>query len=111
MHSSPEVVGDADISSNTGHETHSSFLLALGQHDNDGHIVLPDHPPEVSQSVLQWTLSGYEGIAVMVALGEERNIAVGSLWLRSTHIDEAGIDVVGAFLGSLILENHSSVLI
>ena len=72
MHSSPEVVGDADISSNTGHETHSSLLLALGQHDNDGHIVLPDHPPEVSQSVLQWTLSGYEGIAVVVALGERK---------------------------------------
>ena len=44
--------------------------MALGQHDDDRHVVLPHHPPEVCQRVLEWTLSRDEGIAVVVALQE-----------------------------------------
>ena len=42
--------------------------MAFGEHDDDRDVVFPDHPPEVSQCVLQRTLCGYEGVAVVVAL-------------------------------------------
>ena len=50
--------------------THRPLLMALGQHDDDWHVVLPHHPPEVCQRVLEWALSRDEGIAVVVALQE-----------------------------------------
>ena len=50
--------------------THRPLLMALGQHDDDRHVVLPHHPPEVCQRVLEWALSRDEGIAVVVALQE-----------------------------------------
>ena len=53
-------------------DSHRPLLQAFGEHDNDWHVVLPHHPPEVSQSVLERTLRGDEGIAVVVALQGER---------------------------------------
>ena len=46
--------------------------MAFGEYHDDWYVVFPDHPPEVSQSVLQWTLSRYEGIAIVIALQGRR---------------------------------------
>ena len=45
--------------------------MALGQHDDDRYVVLPHHPPEVCQRVLEWALSRDEGITAVVAMEGE----------------------------------------
>ncbi len=45
-----------------------SFLLQVSNHDNRSRSLLPHHPPEVINRVRDWTLSGYEGIRLVVAL-------------------------------------------
>ena len=62
--------------SNKGHHVinHStddiylSTFLEITQHDNAFALELPNHPPEVSNSVLEWSLGSYVGIALLVAL-------------------------------------------
>ena len=45
-----------------------SLFCELRQHHNDGRLVLPDHPPEVLDRVLQRRLGGYEGTLDLIAL-------------------------------------------
>ena len=47
---------------------HLSIFLQLTQHDYTATLELLDHPPEVSHSALQWTLSSYVGTFQLVAL-------------------------------------------
>ena len=43
-------------------------LPFLGQHDDSGALLFPDHPPEVLCGVWQWTLCRNEGFSMVVAL-------------------------------------------
>ena len=51
----------------------------LGEHDDDGGVVLPQHPPEVLHGLVERALSGDVGAAVPVA------------------VDVARVDVVATF--------------
>ena len=87
MHSSPvDRRGDTELRLSQEQQAYSPLLLALGEHDNDGSVVLPDHSPEVSQRVLQRPLRGDEGIAVMIALQEERELQCVNyqIYIRNT---------------------------
>ena len=48
--------------------THLTILLHSAKHDNGPALVLPDHPPEVVDGVLQWSLCGNVGPMLSVAL-------------------------------------------
>ena len=48
--------------------THLTILLHSAKHDNGPALVLPDHPPEVIDSVLQWSLGSNVGSTLSVAL-------------------------------------------
>lgn len=51
---------------------HHSLFRELCEHDYDGRLVLPDHPPEVLNCVLQRGLGGDEGTLDLVALHTRR---------------------------------------
>ena len=53
---------------------HLSFLLQLAEHHDGGCPVLPDHPPEVINCVLHWTLSHNVLVALLVALHTDRGL-------------------------------------
>lgn len=38
--------------------TYPAHLPQLGQHHDDGGVVLPQHPPEILGGLCQWPLSG-----------------------------------------------------
>ena len=46
--------------------SHPSSLLLLGQQHNAGTLVLPDHPPEVTDCVRERTLCSYEGVLLYI---------------------------------------------
>ena len=53
-------------------DIHLSIFLQLTEHDYTATLELTDHPPKVSHCVLQWTLRGYVGTFLLVAL-QQRN--------------------------------------
>ena len=65
-------------------------LSQLGQHDHDGAVVLPQHPPEVLHSLVERSLCGNVSVPVSVA------------------VKEAGIDVVTALDAPQRLQTHST---
>ena len=40
---------------------HLAPLVEMGDHDDDGDVLLPDHPPEELRAVLHGSLRGDEG--------------------------------------------------
>ena len=48
-----------------------SSLCALSEHDYSHQLVLPDHPPEVTDGIGHGTLGCNVGIWVVVALGKK----------------------------------------
>ena len=54
------------------------ILHEVAQHHNSLALKLPDHPPEVIHSSLEWSLSGYVSIPTFVAL-ERENLCFVSL--------------------------------
>ena len=48
--------------------TDLAVFFQLTQHHNTATLVLPHHPPEVLHCTLQWTLSHYVGISLLVTL-------------------------------------------
>ena len=59
-----------------------SLFCELRQHHNDGRLVLPHHPPEVLDRVLQRRLGGYEGTLDLIALH--------TMGRRETGVEEGG---------------------
>ena len=50
-------------------DTYAAILNERGCHDNDGDLLFPDHPPEVSSRVSCGSLSGYVlPLSVSIAL-------------------------------------------
>ena len=45
------------------------FLLKLGEHGDNGTLLLPHHAPEVVHSIAAWCLGGYECPLLTIALG------------------------------------------
>ena len=95
--------------------THLFILSQPAEHDNGSALELPHHPPEVIHCVMQWSLRGYVGIALLVALHtthihtvthcitschallKKSFQAIGPLQTGQpilTHVQEAGIDVL-----------------
>ena len=72
--------------------THPSHLPELGEHDHDGGVMLPEHPPEVLHGLGEGALGGDVGVPVAVA------------------VDEAGVDVVRALDPAQRLQAHAAGL-
>ena len=70
-----------------------AHLLQFGQHDDDGRVVLPQHPPEILRRLHQGSLRGDVSVAVAVA------------------VHEAGVDVIAAFQAADGLEAHPRRLV
>ena len=60
---------------------HLSSLCTLGKHHRSHQSVLPDHPPEVNDSVGQGTLGCYVGIGVAVALEILIRVVTTGTWV------------------------------
>ena len=55
--------------------THNAPFLEVGCHDNDLHVILPDHSPEVLYGIVHRTLRSYVLLRrVLEALGKAVNI-------------------------------------
>lgn len=48
--------------------THPALLLQSGHHNDGVGPLLPHHPPEVTERLWQWTLSGNVGVLLAVAV-------------------------------------------
>lgn len=72
--------------------TYSSHLFEFCQHNHDGTVVLPEHAPEVFNSVRQRTLSGDISSALPIT------------------VYQAGINIVRAFNITKWSQAHSSAL-
>lgn len=51
--------------------TYSSVLHQVCDHDNNAHVLLPDHPPEVLGAGSQWTLSSDIGPGLFITLRKQ----------------------------------------
>lgn len=57
----------------------STHLLELGEHDDDGGVVFPEHPPEIVSGVVQRALSGDVSGSVPVTVDQTRVYVVRAL--------------------------------
>ena len=79
--------------SHTSKVTHPSALDEVGDHDEDVHVLLPDHPPEAVEGGRQRALGADVRPRLLVA------------------VDEVGVDVVAALLRPERLQRHPRVVV
>ena len=78
--------------------------MGLTQHDDTADTVFPHHPPQVIHCTGHWALSGNVGSALLVALCGITAVCVCVCVSACgpAHINEGGVDVVHARLGTAL---------
>ena len=95
---------------------HLSSLCTLGKHHCSHQLVLPDHPPEVNDSVGQGTLGCYVSIGVAVALEVLIRVVTTGTWVVpkrefDSYIDVRGVHIVWSLYPLNFLQLHSREVI